>query len=182
MGLCCDLYGVHDLCSDIDIQSSFTGCPITSHSSCISALQYIPYPQIARSEASSLWISLQRLWPPKSVVTQAHLYWSDFIEGFNTANRLSGSNSKTVAIMEASRLISNCTFIVYRMLKHTFFVRWWNLHRWIFNCRCIYFHWIQLSCMISIAKVWWRHEFCRAIFAHRQSLGGGDAMNPTVAL
>ena len=35
------LYGGHDLCNDIHIQSGFTDCPTTSHSSCnnlISAL------------------------------------------------------------------------------------------------------------------------------------------------
>ena len=61
---------VHDLCSDIHIQSSFTGCPITSHtiSSCISALQYIPYPQIVASSVNII----TNVMTPNSVVTQAH--------------------------------------------------------------------------------------------------------------
>ena len=29
------LYGGHDLCNDIHIESGFTDCPTTSHSSCI---------------------------------------------------------------------------------------------------------------------------------------------------
>ena len=67
-------------------------------------------PQTARTEASSLWISLQRSWPPQSVATQAHgevgytpslslLYTLDLtlrtdLQGYHTNQDLSGVSTR----------------------------------------------------------------------------------------
>ena len=62
------LYGGHDLCNDIHIHSGFTDCPTTSHTQpalvLYSTRGLATCPQTASTAASSLWISLQRSWPP----------------------------------------------------------------------------------------------------------------------